>query len=206
MKSGRIIIIGTMVLLCACSTPKQVTRQATYEQRLEPKKEKKILLPSSVSKRGVEVDGVSTKANASPYDGFVVPHPGKKISDYGMRNGRMHTGVDIKGAPGDTIRAAWRGTVKLSRPYYGYGNMVTLSHLNGYETSYAHNSKNLVSEGDVVEAGDPIALMGRTGRATTEHIHFEISHRGNRIDPNSVIDFDTWTLRQTGEGQGHRPF
>lgn len=75
----------------------------------------------------------------------------------------MHTGVDIKAVPNDTIRAAFSGVVRMSKPYSGYGNIIVIRHYNGMETAYAHNSRNLVTVNDVVKAGDPIALAGRTG-------------------------------------------
>ena len=126
---------------------------------------------------------------------FCYPLRGKFISDYGMRSGRMHTGIDIKAAPGDTIRAAFPGVVRMSKNYSGYGNIVVIRHYMGFETLYGHNSKNLVKVNDVVEAGDPIALAGRTGRATTEHLHFEVRAGGDPIDPKLVVDPNTMQLR-----------
>lgn len=119
---------------------------------------------------------------------FCYPYPGNMISDYGMRGRSMHTGVDIKAVPNDTIRAALSGVVRMSKLYSSYGNIVVIRHPNGLETAYAHNSKNLVSPNDVVRAGDPIALAGRTGRATTEHLHFEVRVMGEHFDPNLLLD------------------
>ena len=73
----------------------------------------------------------------------------------------MHTGIDIKAVPNDTVRAALPGVVRMSKYYSGYGNLVLIRHYNGIETVYAHNSKNLVRVNDAVEAGDPIAPAGR---------------------------------------------
>ena len=126
---------------------------------------------------------------------FCYPLEGKFISDYGMRSGRMHTGIDIKATPNDTIRAAFPGVVRMSKDYSGYGNIVVIRHYQGFETVYSHNSKNLVKPNDVVEPGDPIALAGRTGRATTEHLHFEVRAGGEHIDPKLVVDPQTMTLR-----------
>ena len=112
------------------------------------------------------------------------PLPGAKvISPYGRRGGRGHSGVDLKTKPDDEIRAAFDGEVVFSAKYAGYGNLVRILHGNGLETYYSHNSKNLVKVGDRVKAGDVIALTGRTGRATTEHLHFETRINGRAYDP-----------------------
>ena len=76
----------------------------------------------------------------------------------------------------------------MSKPYYAYGNLVVIRHANGLETIYSHNCKNLVRSGDVVKAGQPIGLTGRTGRATTEHVHFETRINGQHFNPNLIFD------------------
>lgn len=126
---------------------------------------------------------------------FCYPYPGKFLSGYGQRGRSMHTGVDIKGIKNDTVRAAFAGTVRMSKPYSGYGNCVVIRHKNGLETLYGHNSRNLVRVGDVVRAGDPIALIGRTGRATTEHCHFEVRIQGQHINPALILDYQNHKLR-----------
>lgn len=108
------------------------------------------------------------------------------ISPYGGK--RRHSGVDLKTRPNDEIVAAFDGVVTASSPYYGYGNCIRIKHAYGFETLYSHQSKNLVKAGDKVKAGQVIGLTGRTGRATTEHLHFEISFGGRRIDPAMVFD------------------
>lgn len=124
------------------------------------------------------------------------PLPGAKvISPYGRRGGRRHTGVDIKTKPNDSICAAFDGEVVFSGPYSGYGNLIRIRHANGLETYYSHNSKNLVAVGDRVKAGQVIALTGRTGRATTEHLHFETRINGQPIDPSRYFDHQHHTLR-----------
>ncbi|MCD7961970.1 MAG: peptidoglycan DD-metalloendopeptidase family protein [Rikenellaceae bacterium] len=126
---------------------------------------------------------------------FYFPYRGKLLSNYGMRGGSMHTGVDIKAIPNDTIKACLPGVVRMSKSYSGYGNIVVIRHYNGLESVYSHNSKNLVKPNDVVYAGTPIALAGRTGRATTEHLHFELRVMGQHFDPSLVIDAANHTLR-----------
>ena len=125
------------------------------------------------------------------------PLPGAKvISPYGPRGGRMHSGVDLKTKPSDPIYAAFDGVVTMSQVYSGYGNCVVLRHANGLETLYSHNVKNLVKVGDKVKCGQKIALTGRTGRATTEHLHFEVRVNGKHYNPNIIFDHTTRQLKK----------
>lgn len=128
---------------------------------------------------------------------FALPSYGKVISRYGPRSGRMHTGTDLKMDKGDTIYAAFYGTVTRAKYYYGYGNMVVIDHGNDIETSYAHLSGYLVRPGDNVTKGQPIGLAGSTGRATTNHLHFEIRERDRHFDPELVFDFAAGTVKGT---------
>ena len=124
------------------------------------------------------------------------PLPGAKvISPYGKRGGRMHTGVDLKTKPKDKIYAAFPGEVVYSDKLSGYGNLVRIRHQNGFETYYAHNSKNLVKKGQRVKAGQVIALVGQTGRASTPHLHFETRVNGKPQNPANYFDLTKGTLR-----------
>ena len=123
------------------------------------------------------------------------PLPGAKvISPYGGR--RHHGGTDIKTHAGDTLRAAFPGEVILSGPYYGYGNCVVLRHANGLETLYSHNSRNLVKVGQWLQPGEPVGLEGRTGRATTDHLHFEVRVKGRSFDSERIFDHANHALRR----------
>ena len=115
------------------------------------------------------------------------------ISPYG--GARRHSGVDLKTKPNDEIYAAFDGEVVASGPYYGYGNCIRIKHAYGLETLYSHQSKNLVKKGDKVKAGQGIGLTGRTGRATTEHLHFEVSFGGKRLDPAIIFDHSNHKLK-----------
>ncbi len=127
---------------------------------------------------------------------FCFPLPGARIiSPYGTGRGRNHTGIDLKTFPNDTIRATFDGIIRIAGKCQGYGNVIVIRHYNGLETVYGHNSKLLVKAGDKVTAGTPISLEGRTGRATTEHLHFELRINGQYFDPNLIIDFSMRKLR-----------
>lgn len=115
------------------------------------------------------------------------------ISPYG--GARRHSGVDLKTKPNDEIYAAFDGEVVASGPYYGYGNCIRIKHAYGLETLYSHQSKNMVKQGDKVKAGQVIGLTGRTGRATTEHLHFEVSFGDKRLDPAIIFDHSNHKLK-----------
>ena len=151
------------------------------------------LLPtlSSCAQTRDTVNGAKPVANTHNWS---YPLPGAKvISPYGGR--RHHSGTDLKTKANDTIVAAFDGDVVFSGSYYGYGNLVRIKHANGLETYYSHNSKNLVKQGDVVKAGQPVGLTGRTGRATTEHLHFETRVKGKAVNSNKYFDHTNHTIR-----------
>jgi hypothetical protein len=126
--------------------------------------------------------------------GFVMPVANIVTSNYGHRKGRQHQGVDLDLETGDTVVSAFDGVVRMSRDYYGYGNMVVVRHHNGLETLYGHLSKVLVEPGQVVTAGQTVGLGGNTGHSFGSHLHFEIRFMGQPIDPSKFIAFDRFSL------------
>jgi murein DD-endopeptidase MepM/ murein hydrolase activator NlpD len=100
------------------------------------------------------------------------------------RRHHAHAGVDIRGARGQDILAARDGIVAFcGGTKTGYGTMVVLDHGDGVQTLYAHAQEVLVQQGDSVRRGQPIALLGRTGNATTEHCHFELRLENRAVNP-----------------------
>ena len=95
----------------------------------------------------------------------------------------VHQGVDLSGWTGDNIYAVDDGVVTFAGTSGTYGNLIKLSHGNGYETYYAHCSKLYVTIGDTVKKGDVIGLVGMTGRATGPHLHFEVRYYGAAQNP-----------------------
>ena len=101
-----------------------------------------------------------------------------------QRRTHKHAGIDIRGASGEAILAGRDGTVAFAGPTRsGYGSMVVIDHGDGVQSLYGHARKTLVKTGDPVKRGDTIALVGRTGNATTEHCHFEIRLANRPVDP-----------------------
>ncbi len=119
---------------------------------------------------------------------FITPLAGYKLgSPYGMRNGRMHFGVDLLAPSGTDILAADTGTVVFTGYRNSYGLLVVVDHGNGFSTYYAHCSAVSVNVGDNVQKGMKIADVGRTGNATGTHVHFEIRSNDICMNPASYI-------------------
>lgn len=113
-------------------------------------------------------------------------------SPYGFRHIRIHKGIDIGLKRGDTVRAAFPGTVARVRyERRGYGHYVVLKHedCGVTRTIYAHLSKSIVKVGQEVAAGTPIGLGGSTGRSTGPHLHFEMRLGDMPLDPTRFFDF-----------------
>ena len=114
----------------------------------------------------------------SGYGSRTDPFSGKKKS---------HRGVDFAGKTGTDVIAVAAGVVIKSERTKGYGNVLELRHSDGYVTRYAHNKQNLVKEGELVEKGQTIALLGSTGRSSGPHVHFEVRKNGNVVNPGRFI-------------------
>jgi lipoprotein NlpD len=130
--------------------------------------------------RGLEL-AVPDFVEVSPPFGW--PVEGPITSTFGRRRSGWHRGIDIKANQGAVVFAAAAGTIAVSAVEPRYGRVVKIDHDDGYMTVYAHNEENLVEAGMRVAAGDPIATIGRTGRATAHHLHFEIRRNGSVYNP-----------------------
>ena len=99
----------------------------------------------------------------------------------------QHKGLDFAGTRGTQVLSVASGVVIRASRQAAYGNTVEIDHGNGYRTRYAHNQDLVVKPGDHVTAGQVIALMGSTGRASAPHVHFEVLKDGNIINPSSFV-------------------
>ncbi|MDG6105383.1 M23 family metallopeptidase [Dactylosporangium aurantiacum] len=104
-------------------------------------------------------------------------------SFYGERWGRLHPGVDLGAPQGTPFNAVAAGKVILCRWNGGYGYNVMIDHGGGIVTVYGHASKLLCKEGQLVKAGDPIALTGNTGHSFGAHLHFEVREHDRPVEP-----------------------
>ena len=127
--------------------------------------------------------------------GFVMPVCGKVLSEFGMRNGRAHTGIDLKMNKGEPVYCAFDGMVRMAKDYGSYGKVVVVRHDNGLETLYSHLNSISVKLNQRVKAGARIGGGGSTGNATTVHLHFEIRFKGEPLNPRLVVDFEKCRLK-----------
>jgi murein DD-endopeptidase MepM/ murein hydrolase activator NlpD len=124
---------------------------------------------------GTASSGVHRYAGERASRQFLWPvQQGVVSSGFGIRNGAMHSGVDIAAPVGTPVLAADSGVVIFSGTLHGYGNTVIIRHDDGYATVYGHNERNLVSEGAQVARGQQIGAIGRSGRTTGANLHFEV--------------------------------
>lgn len=139
---------------------------------------------------------VSLQAQQTPrlWSEVVLPRDSRITSGFG--NGRVfngqvqsrHTGVDFAGAVGAPVHAAADGVVALVDAFHLAGNVIYINHGAGLVTGYFHLSEALVAEGDRVEAGDLIGLVGATGRVTGPHLHWLVRYGGVSVDGLSLLE------------------
>lgn len=119
-------------------------------------------------------------------EGFISSYFGERQDPF-TGHQAFHKGVDFAASEGDQVVAVAAGVVTFAGDRQGYGNVVELTHGNGYVTRYGHNERNLVTVGQMVTRGQPLSLMGSTGRSTGPHVHFEVLRGGRQIDPLTFI-------------------
>ncbi len=114
-------------------------------------------------------------------------------SNFGVRadpffgRNAMHTGIDFVAGTGTNVAAAAAGTVAEAGDNGGYGQMVEIDHGNGLSTRYAHLSAIAVRKGQTVRPGTVLGQVGSTGRSTGPHLHYEVRHRSNAVDPTRYL-------------------
>jgi murein DD-endopeptidase MepM/ murein hydrolase activator NlpD len=114
---------------------------------------------------------------------FLWPTEGAVSSPFGRRRSGWHRGIDIRAPRREPVLAAAAGVVVVAGVEPRYGRVLKIEHEHGFTTVYAHNDENLVTVGDWVTPGQRIASVGRTGRATNYHVHFEIRRDGRVYNP-----------------------
>ncbi|HXV14205.1 MAG TPA: M23 family metallopeptidase [Candidatus Krumholzibacteria bacterium] len=114
--------------------------------------------------------------------GFVSSRFGWRMDPISGRRA-MHRGVDFSARMGTPVYATADGVVTYSGVERTYGNVVEISHGSGFVTRFAHLQRRLVQKGQRVTRGDVVGRVGSTGRSTFSHLHYEIEHNGERVDP-----------------------
>lgn len=126
--------------------------------------------------------------NQAPAEGRLTSAFGLRTSPFGRKQ-EMHTGIDLAAPYGTPIKAAGDGRVVFADTKPVYGRTVIIDHGRGMITHYGHNSKLLVEEGEQVQKGDIIALMGSSGRSTGPHVHFALEYNGEFINPALLLPY-----------------
>jgi len=144
-----------------------------------------LWIPGAQEKRDVpSFENFGDRDSAISRRTFVTPVDGKISSGFGGRKGGRHDGVDILAPEGTEVRAASYGVVIYAGDgMRGYGTTVLVDHGEGVTTLYGHLNSFRVKSGDAVASGQVIGAVGRTGNATTSHLHFEIRSEGEAVDP-----------------------
>ena len=163
------------------------TPTPTTEQRMQPAKDS---IDEALIDHESEPDfkGVR-KVSAKERMLFDWPIDQARISRGFMPNKkRPHLGIDLVGPRGTPILSAQQGSVVYAgRDFRGFGNMVLIESGQGWATIYAHLEKIMVKEGQKVSQGENIGTMGRSGRATGVHLHFEIRKDKGPVDPMPLL-------------------
>jgi len=156
----------------------------TLEEQLVDRQRQMSVLESLMSTRSL---GERILPGGWPIiGGWISSHFGYRSDPFTGR-GAFHAGVDFAAPPGSKVITTGAGTVTYSGYKNGYGYVVEVTHPTGYLTRYGHNSRNLVREGQTVQKGDAIAIIGSTGRSTGTHVHFEVERNGNTLNPMKYL-------------------
>jgi murein DD-endopeptidase MepM/ murein hydrolase activator NlpD len=131
---------------------------------------------------------IALPAQAASFCGNMVM-PASNLTAIARGFSSYHSGIDLDAPLGSTVRAAAAGTVIYAGWYSDYGNMIDVRHADGVVTRYAHLSSFVpdVGYGAAVTEGQVIGLVGRTGDATGNHVHFEVRINGYAVDPAPYI-------------------
>jgi LysM repeat protein len=135
-----------------------------------------------------ESEGKDREVPAESRISFMWPVEGRLTDTFEENESNRHQGIDIASPLGTPIKASGSGKVIYSgNGVRGYGNLIIVRHSEEWVTVYAHNDVNLVEEGMWVEGGQRIARVGRTGRATGPHVHFEVRKNNKPVDPKLYL-------------------
>jgi len=164
-----------------------VTRINGVEKERDVLESKTLVEPTTTLK----AVGTKPKPKTASNGYYKWPCSGKITSYFGYRrifgSKSYHSGIDIAAPKGTAVKAADGGKVTFSGYKGNYGYLVIITHDNGTQTYYGHNSSNLVSAGQRVYQGQTIARVGNTGRSTGNHCHFEVRIRGSAVNPLNYL-------------------
>ncbi|MCQ2470984.1 MAG: M23 family metallopeptidase [Clostridia bacterium] len=194
VSSAKEVAESVMKPVSASNTIEVIERNETDEEKEEVKEETETEKKEEDTYEKSDERTVSQVMSIfSDSDSIISPAHGAITSRFGYRTDpisgitKLHSAVDIAVNEGTRVSAAWDGIVTKAGYDDTAGNYVWMVHKNGCETLYCHCSKLLVSKGDVIRAGEYIALSGSTGYSTGPHLHFGIKKEGQMIDPLNYL-------------------
>ena len=172
--------------------PEDLTRDTKYS--IEVSEEEMRLREEIELEKLNEKNRTTTNVNTSPSDKpleqfyFTSPLSGE-ISD-GFMPDKKHYGIDVVAPKGTPIKSVLDGFVIMSDWTRETGNTIGIQHANNTITFYKHNSTLLKKTGELVKAGEAIAIIGNTGDLTDgPHLHFELWYKGQPVDPGEYVRF-----------------
>lgn len=178
-------------------SPEELARHNGIKDPSQIRVGQRIFIPGATRRLPVEiitpadsVPAVSKSVEPAPLvsgDGYIWPVNGRINSGFGPRGSSFHDGIDIGAPEGTPIHVVANGEVIYSDQLRGYGNIVIVRHSGNVVSVYAHNQVNLVHKGQHVHRGEIIARVGRTGRVTGPHLHFEIRKNNAARDPLPLL-------------------
>ena len=147
----------------------------------------------SILKEEIESDRSINEANFGNdhfLKGVFFFSPLKGLVSQSFNKKTKHYGVDVVGNKNETVKAVLDGRVIYAGWSNNFGHVIMIDHRNGLISAYKHNASILKKMGDKVQAGDPISIIGNTGELSSGyHLHFELLHNGQAIDPQEFITF-----------------
>jgi murein DD-endopeptidase MepM/ murein hydrolase activator NlpD len=189
-KSARVALLSSLATLFLASTPACTTYRGVGEYQSDVNEGESHTIETDAHAKGLPSIVWNGKRKNSETEALNFEWP---VADIRMSRGfaygtRAHWGLDLANPRGTPILAAEQGTVIYTGSgFRGYGKLIVVEHNDEWATLYAHLDKISVKEGQVIQKGERLGAMGRTGRSSGVHLHFEIRHRRQPVNPLAYL-------------------
>jgi murein DD-endopeptidase MepM/ murein hydrolase activator NlpD len=209
MDENDAIVAGDKLLIPTVKKRVKPTKEDKKKEREEKRAAAKSKSKSGEKKKAPSAKNVDpdlapeNPAEADePKSKYIWPVDGIVTSLMGPRRGRAHDGIDVSAPLGTPIVAIRQGTVIFAGKMSGYGNLVIIKHPSNIFSAYAHMSEMKVAKDDKVKQGTMIGKVGRTGRASATHLHFEMRQKTQVVDPMKYLPKrDPSTIRKNDNSE-----
>ena len=145
-----------------------------------------LTVREQIVRRKEIADSVPTLRPCKKAEAYLSSDFGERQLDFSPTK-QFHKGIDLAGPNGTAIYAPADGIVRYAKPYGRFGNYISIVHGLGIVTKFAHIEETLVKAGQFVRRGEKIATMGRTGRVTGTHLHYEVWLNDQALDPERFM-------------------